>query len=252
MLAFAYPDLPERAVFLPRSYPSVAVVPDARRDAAEDLQWALHDTFTPRPPPPEPSPWFRFGGPLAVPIGIADVEHDRALATFMAAEAAAWRYLLVHSSVSFASTRGYPRLETADVEVTLRDDSEVPCVVAWSMLPTLASSQHETRSALTLGPSVKLQDADFSLGSFTRETARLGKDVFLVATGELTSCPKWSFCRTATVNLIGSHRLVMVVRAPVDTPLTMNVALSGSIRVGRFRRKIVRLERLTPDSAPEP
>lgn len=193
----------------------------------------------------EPSYWLRFGGPLAVPIGVADAVDDQALATFIGAEAATWRYILVHSSISFPGETRRPRLETAEVDVVL-SDNQGSRAVAWSMLPVLASTPYEHRSALTIGPAIKLQGADFSFGSFRRETVRLGKDAFLLASGELTSEPTWSFCRTRTVPLVGSYRLVMVVRAPVDCPVTMNVVLAGSIRVGRFRKKTVVLEEGAP------
>src|SRR5436305_408434 len=81
---------------------------------------------------------IQFGGPLATPLLLSDVQDNPDLVTFMRDEKASW--LLVHSGVTFQTGSGDRELETGDVQLQLRGAD----AVAWSLLPELASTPIQT------------------------------------------------------------------------------------------------------------
>jgi hypothetical protein len=174
-----------------------------------------------------------FGGPFPVPIGPNDVRDDPDLLTFIRAEAATTRYVLVHSAVSFCSEPGDPQLHTAAVRMSLSDRGGGPGVVAWSLMPTVLATPVETKRAFSVGPTLKLHGTELSAGSITGETTRDHDEFFLSATGLLTGYPGWDFKRTASVDLHGTHRLVMIVRAATGRPAQLSVTLAASVRTGK-------------------
>jgi hypothetical protein len=81
---------------------------------------------------------IQFGGPLATPLLVSDVQNDPDLVAFMRNAKASW--LLVHSGVTFQTGSGDRELETGDVQLHLRGAD----AVAWSLLPQLASTPIQT------------------------------------------------------------------------------------------------------------
>jgi hypothetical protein len=121
-------------------------------------------------------------------------------------------------------------LESAAVMMELSDADGSSEVIAWSLLPQVAATPFEASHGYTLGPSLKLEGVDVSVGNITRQRVEHGEAVFLRAEDELTSRAGWKFHRTATVQLEGSYRLVMIVRAPAHGRPQLSVTLTASVR----------------------
>ena len=94
-----------------------------------------------------------------------------------------------------------------------------------------------TASSFSLGPDAKILGADVSLAAIDRTRTCHGEDVFLQAKGLLTSEPGWEFTRTPRTALVGSYRLVLVVRAPARQQARLVVTLSASVKTGRWPRR---------------
>jgi hypothetical protein len=178
---------------------------------------------------------MQFGGPVAVPLSLGDVHDDPDLATFLAKEAGAARYALVHSGVSLQPGDAAAGLTSAAVQMTLGSDGGA--ATAWSLAPMSAATPNETTSSFSLGPDAKILGADVRIATIGRTQTRRGEDVFLQAKGLLTSEPGWEFTRTPTRSLAGSYRLVLVVRAPAHHQARLMVTLSASIKTGPWPRR---------------
>jgi hypothetical protein len=189
----------------------------------------------------------KFGGPLAVPIGTAEVDGDAALLAFMKEEEASWQ--LVHSAVTFDAEDGDPDLETAAVRLAFGGPNGAT-TVAWSMLPESASTPYDVNRGFSLGPEVKLSAVGASAGSIDGAKTHHGEDVYLRAGGLFTQSPEWKFKRTKTVKLAGSYRLVMVARGLRGTTAQLAVTLEGSVRNGRLPGPLKKTTKLVPTTAP--
>jgi hypothetical protein len=185
---------------------------------------------------------LRFGGPVAVPLDVDDVHDDPDLVTFIAKQSGTARYTLLHCGLSFHRSQGEPELATAAVQLSFHvdgvGDGERP--IAWSLAPMAAGTAVETTSSFSLGPDAKILGASIKLGTVGRESTRHREDVFLQATGLLTSEPGWEFTRTPANELSGSHRLVMVIRAAATSRARAVVTLSASVRAGAWPRRFRR------------
>ena len=215
MTEFDYPELSLKSVDLAPSDPQFRRASTAPRELLSDR---LH-----------------FGGPVAVPIGTNDVDVDTDLVAFIRGEAATARYVLVHSALTFHSDPGDPEFESAEVLMDLSDETGTLEVIAWSLLPQSAAMPFETSRGFALGPSLKLSGVDLTVGSVDGTTTRHGHDVFLRAIDELTSHAGWKFQRTPTVELDGSYRLVMIVRASALGKAQLSVTLAATVRASGLR-----------------
>jgi hypothetical protein len=177
-----------------------------------------------------------IGGPYAVPVTADYVASDLDLRAFVDGEAARFTYHLVHMSASFAGTAGQPRLETATVSLKLAAPTGSPEPVAWSMAPLRITDTAQVERRLTLGPQLKLQDAEVSAGQFEQTTSWQRIDVFLQAQRELRSDPGWEFRQTRTMRLQGSFRLTMVVRAASNKPVRVTGTVLATTRGNLLRR----------------
>jgi hypothetical protein len=163
----------------------------------------------------------------------------------MRSRSAAWQ--LVHSAVTFPKSQDGAELDTATVELRLEGSPEI---LAWSMLPDVASTPIEIGGGFSIGPSLKLKMVEASAGTFNRQTTRRGAEAFIVSEELLTSRPRWRFKRTKAVKLEGAHRLVMIVQAPVGTKAQLAVSLGGSIRTGRRPGWLKRTQELETTAGP--
>jgi hypothetical protein len=186
----------------------------------------------------------QFGGPIATPLLVKDVQDDADLVAFMRDEKARWQ--LVHSGVTFRTERHDRRLETANVQLQLSGAD----VVAWSLLPEAASTPIQTGTSFTFAPKLKLKAVEVSGPSFEGHEEQQGQDPYLRADGLLSAQPAWRFMRTDMVALDGTYRLVMVVRAPVGVTAQLAVTLGGSVRPMLPFRPFKDAVQLRPRSGP--
>jgi hypothetical protein len=187
---------------------------------------------------------IQFGGPLATPLLVSDVQSDPDLVTFM--RNAEYSWLQVHSGVTFQTGSGDRELETGDVQLHLRGAD----AVAWSLLPQLASTPIQTTSSFSFNPNLTLAGWGGSLGDVGNIAMRQGEEPYLHAGGLLGPDPAWRFTRTDMVTLDGTYRLVMVVRASVGVTARLGVTLGGSVRPTFFLRKFGKAVQLRPARGP--
>ncbi|HUC23614.1 MAG TPA: hypothetical protein VMA73_12975 [Streptosporangiaceae bacterium] len=171
-----------------------------------------------------------LGGPYAVPVTAEYVADDPDLKAFVEQEAAHSVYHLVHLSVSFATEPASPRLDRASIELTLSATAGATRPVAWSMTPMRVLDPVQVERRFRLGPQLKLQEMEVSLGAIEQTTSRKRAETFLQAQRELRSDPAWEFCRTAGMKLSGSYRLIMVVRAANDAGVSISGAVRASVK----------------------
>lgn len=186
------------------------------------------------------------GGPYAVRITPDQVSDDPGLRMFVEQEAAHSVYHLVHLSLSFTGGSGVTPLARAAMELKLSSTSTAAEPVAWSMTPLRVTDTAQVERSFTLGPQLKLNDIEVSLGEVGRTVTQTRTDVFLQALRELRPDPAWEFARTRDMNLYGSHRLTMVVRAPRDGA----TSLSGTVRAATKANLLRWYKRELPDPLP--
>jgi hypothetical protein len=191
----------------------------------------------PAPAGPPLSGRISVGGPIAVAVTGDYVAGSPDLAAFVRQEEATSTYHLVHLAISFDAAEEEPTLSTASVGLRLSSPAEAATPIAWSMLPSRVTDPTEVVTSFTLGPQLKLLGADLSPGSMSRSSTRRDTEVFLEALRELRSDPGWHLQRTSNLDLRGSHRLVMVVRADRAAPVRVDVAVRATAtQGGLFRR----------------
>jgi hypothetical protein len=182
-----------------------------------------------------------LGGPLAVPVTPDYVAGYPDLRTFVEQEAGHSTYRLVHLSVSFAAEPAAPRLEAVTLEFRLTAAREAPQPVAWSMAPLRLTDVAHVERSFRLGPHLKLEDVEVSAVEYEKVTSRQQVEVFLQAQRELRSDPAWEFRRTRALDLYGSHRLVMVVRAGREQATgisgTVHAVTKGNL-LRRYRQQV--------------
>ncbi|NKZ01648.1 hypothetical protein [Nocardiopsis alborubida] len=177
-----------------------------------------------------------LGGPISVPVTPDYVAEAPDLRAFVEREAEHSAYHLVHLSVSFRSAPGLPRLYTSSVELRLSSPSKVRAPVAWSMSPLRVSDVSQTERTFSLGPELKFQDVEMTVGGYEASTSRTRAVPFLLGVRELREDPGWEFTRTRTMSLDGSHRLVLVVRSDRTAPTGVTVTVRASTRGNLLRR----------------
>ena len=184
-----------------------------------------------------------LGGPYAVPVTEEYVADDAGLRAFVERESATSVYHVVHLSVSFAPRPAAPHLNRVSVELALSSTSTTFEPVAWSMAPLRVTSTVHVERGVQLGPQLKLEHAQVSVGEVSRSTSRDRAEVFLQALRELRPDPAWEFTRTQAMSLSGSHRLILVVRAARDGA----TSVSGTVQAVTKGTLLRRFERELPD-----
>lgn len=177
-----------------------------------------------------------LGGPIAASVTPAYVAGDADLRLYVEQEAAHSIYHLVHLSLSFEAELDTPALETTALELSLSSTAAAHEPVAWSMMPTRITDPTQLSTTVRLGPQLKLFGIDATAGSWERGRVERDKDVFLEALHELRADPAWHLYRTQTMPLRGSHRFIMVLRAPRGATTRVNITVRASVSAGRWFR----------------
>jgi hypothetical protein len=183
-----------------------------------------------------------LGGPFAVPVTPDYVADDPDLRAFVEREAASRVYHVVHMSVSFESEPARPRLDRTVIELSL-SCATTPAPVAWSMTPLRVTDSIQVERSFRLGPELKLQDVELSVGEAEQKQTWQRTEVFLQAQRILRSDPGWEFTRTKTMSLSGSYRLIMVVRADRHEA----TSISGTVRAATKGNLLRWYRRQLPD-----
>jgi hypothetical protein len=218
MIELSLPTLPERELTLESDDPS--------RDGS--------DSGAPGLPPLEGR--VTLGGPLALPLTPDQITDDPVLRAYVEQEAAHSVYHLVHLSLSFAGQPGAPRLTSAKIELKLSSTSTGTEPIAWSMTPLRVTDTTQMERGFTLGPSLKLSEMEASVGEIKQTVTGSRTEVFLQALRELQPDPAWEFTRTRDMDLYGSYRLIMVVRAPLDGATSLSSTVRAATRTGLLRK----------------
>ncbi|MGH3937573.1 MAG: hypothetical protein ACRDTG_02910 [Pseudonocardiaceae bacterium] len=130
-----------------------------------------------------------------------------------------------------------PRLEKAEVRLTLTSVGGAVAPIAWSMTPMRITHSSELTTTVQLGPQLALFGVEASLGSVERGRTEQRQEVYLEGLNALRSDPAWELRRTSTMELRGSHRLAMVVRTERGATTTIGGCVHAAVRGGSFLRR---------------
>jgi hypothetical protein len=169
-------------------------------------------------------------GPVAAPVSATFVEEDSALQAFVEAESGVSVYYLVHLAITAVWEPNQPRFERLSVALRLVSPNSV--AVVWSMAPTRVTDPSQLETSFRLGPQVKLFGFEADVGSVNRGRTSSKSQIFLEALGELCSELAWEFHRTRDMEIRGSHRLALVVRAPAGVETRLEGSVSATVVSG--------------------
>lgn len=220
------PELPER---------TLALVPErvARGDGDEAGAW----------PTTALEGRIRLGGPVSTLVSAAYAETDPALKAFVEQEARKFSYYVVLLTITVVSEPKQPRLEQLALRLDLGAAPSTgsaaeaatvaaPGLICWSMAPLLVTDPTELTTSWQLSPSVKLLNAQVSLGSLSSGTARQRAEVYLEGLNELRNDPCWVLRRTRGMDIRGNHRLMLVVRVPKHTIAYVDGTVRATVAYG--------------------
>jgi hypothetical protein len=177
---------------------------------------------------PTPSSQPSIGGPviMALTSDMEGLKDDPDLVAYIKQEAGSFRYLVVTLACTFSAAEG-ETFEEVWVKINLqRTDGGAGAPVAWSMKPDKQFSESEVTRTAKFGSDLKLLNAGAEVG-----VKRNYQLVYLEPRNELQSNPTWYLKSVEGVQIGGSYRFRMVVRAPL-------VACGGTIDVStNIRRK---------------
>jgi hypothetical protein len=183
-----------------------------------------------------------LGGPHGFNITAARVAADPEIAAFMD-ENADCVYHLLYLGVSFTAAVS-PRLESAQVRLTLSAVPGSPAPFALSMKPLADGDAVSVTRTVSLGPKLSLLDTvDVELGRAEREESFQRTKLAVRGLGLASATPGWEFTRTDSRNLEGSCMLTMVVQAAKGAKVTVTglvTARAGGNVARRFARELPR------------
>jgi hypothetical protein len=119
------------------------------------------------------------------------------------------------------------------------DESNVP--IAWSLWPDRLSSKpvHRTKSAgLTVGVSLA---ADLTIkGEHSGEYDE--EQCYVVAAGEREPDPEWTYRRTKTISLDGSHEMSLIAQVPKGRDAKATYGVTATVVRPRLRVAYARVD----------
>ena len=183
------------------------------------------------PVPDEPlADRVSLGCPLAIPLTPDWAASDPQLKTFIEAEAGSARYGLVYLACTFKPAEN-ERISRAWLSVNL--DVGPPsqagdAAIAWSMEPMRTAKPLNLHRTLSIKVPVKFVEANAAMGS---EVSM--EQLFCEALGLQEPTPSWEFTDSESQRLRGTHRLNLVIRAPL-VQVTGTVSFRASVTRKHF------------------
>jgi hypothetical protein len=166
-----------------------------------------------------------LGTPIVIALTPERVGEDRDLAEFVKAEAATFRYYLVHMACTFNPSDDAPFVKAwYQVNLSRQDGATDALPIAWSMEPDRQQEKVDISSNAELGFDLKL------LSGKIKDPATVVKETSLQALYELQPTPTWEFTQTSLDPIKGNYRLRMVVRAPKDVASTGTIGLTATVQ----------------------
>jgi hypothetical protein len=200
----------------------------------ETVTWETGEQGHSAEQPPEPPSTaldgrIRLGEPISVPVSTEFTKDDAALRTFVEQEAARYAYHLVHLAITAVSESGQAQFESLSVALRLSATQPAPAPVAWSMTPLRVTDVAQLTTTFHLGPQLKLFNVEAELGAVDHEVARPSTQIYLEALNELRNDPTWALRRTRDMKIRGTHRLALVVRAPVGVESRIDGSVHATV-----------------------
>ncbi|MFE5027979.1 hypothetical protein ACFRAO_32905 [Streptomyces sp. NPDC056656] len=192
----------------------------------------------------EPQPLagrITLNGPSVLRLTPDELAADPEIARYAEAEAGRYSYHLVRLSVTFAPTPQRPRLEFANVALSLASKPQEPGPVAHSMEPMRLTDPVQVSRMRRLGPQLSLLGADATLGEVGRSIQYTSHHPLVEALGVQGGSPAWEFRRTPAHDLSGCHRLALVVRTGAEAVTEVTVTVSAGVKIPLLRRFTRRL-----------
>jgi hypothetical protein len=133
---------------------------------------------------------------------------------------------------------GKPPLSRARVEVNLSDDANSGSTLAYSIFPTHLGSPYEVTQGYEIGPELTVGPVAAKAGTASTTVTEHGIRHFVDGGPELSAHPAWTFQPTPVQKLVGSTRLVMVIRVPVGRSGALTVDLHAAIKRRFIKRQV--------------
>ena len=176
-----------------------------------------------------PSSLIGLRQPSYVKLRKGDLQDDPELLIFLRdQEKQHLQYHYVKLGCSFEPAGG-EAFDRAILEVHLKSTDPASTAVVWSMSPRQEYTKGETSAGAEVGANLQLVSSSIKTGE-TAET----RAVYIQAFSEGTSNSYWEFRKTAAVELTGSVRLNMIVRAPAGEKTRGDLRLFAFLKQRRF------------------
>jgi hypothetical protein len=176
-----------------------------------------------------------LGVPVVQAVSAELAGEDKALLAFLAQEASAWRFHLVHLGCTFMPGDG-DRFDQAWLSVQLaRSDGDSPPPIAWSLAPDRASRPVTNPRTITLGAKLLIE------ASVEVQTSGSHTETFVTTYGLQEPNCSWEFTRTSLDELRGTQRLALITRSPKDVSVTGTISLRATFTRPRFSKITYRL-----------
>ena len=162
------------------------------------------------------------------------VAGDEGLQRFIQGNSDQVDYYFVFLSIGFVTAQG-PRLESAQLKLTLTTVPETPAPFALSIRPDAAGTQMKVERGVTIGPKLSLPVVgDTELGDFESKHEYEQTRLFVRALGSYGSTPGWEFTRAPGKRLEGDCRLELIVQAGVGARLSVGGITTAQATVGNL------------------
>jgi hypothetical protein len=160
------------------------------------------------------------GGPHGFAITAERVAADPEIAQFVEENSSRRAFYLVWLTASFTAL-GSPRLESAQVGLTLTTAPADPAPFALDMKPLVVGDTVSVEGTLSFGPKLKILEVEAEAGAASRKTTVPRSDLSVRGLGLDSASPTWQFTETASRKIEGASRLVLVVQAAAGATLTV-------------------------------
>jgi hypothetical protein len=172
--------------------------------------------------------------PRGFKITEARVAEDEGLRRFVDEGSDRVDYYFVFLSISFVTAEG-PRLEAAQLKLTLATMPDTPPPFALSVRPDAAGTQMKVERTVTVGPKLTLPVVgETELGDIESKHEYEQTRLFVRALNPYGSAPGWEFTRIPGKRLEGSCLLELIVQAGRDAKLSVSGVATAQATVGNL------------------
>jgi hypothetical protein len=176
----------------------------------------------------------KVGGPRGFEITEARVADDEGLRRFIEQGNRQVAYYYVCVGVTFVTYDG-PRLEAAQVKLTISADPAVPAPSALAIRPFAEGTPQKIERAVKIAPKLTLPVVGSTeIGDFEAKREYEQTMLFVRGLGLEGSTPSWEFTRVPGKRLEGTCRLEVIIQARRGTVLTVAGSVTAQATLGHL------------------